>query len=191
MPLAFASAVPVKTDQGEASPQPTMPALVAILTMAPGIDSSMSPTPCRRFILSGQRTTSTPTPVMRSSLMTVPRQRAIGADCALLARLYLVRTDPYNLRVRWAAAAQEGRRGYGNRRREENGRRDRRRDGRRDRRQLPAAQGTRRRAHRVRKPGRRHLLRQRRLLQRLLGGADLDAGDHPQRAQMARRSAGP
>ena len=69
MPLALASAVPVNTDHGAASPQPEMPASVSILTIAPGIDSSMSPTPWRRFILSGQRTTSTESPVMRRSLM--------------------------------------------------------------------------------------------------------------------------
>src|SRR5215471_19442778 len=67
MPVALASAVPVKTDHGDASPHPTMSLLVLILTIAPGIDSSISPTPCRRFIFRGQRTTSTAMPVMRSS----------------------------------------------------------------------------------------------------------------------------
>src|SRR5262245_17495545 len=95
MPVALASAVPVKTDHGEASPHPTIPALVLILTMAPGIDSSMSPTPCRRFILSGHRTTSTETPMMRNSPMAALtiydacRVRWVG--------LYLVLRDPYNL----------------------------------------------------------------------------------------------
>src|SRR6516225_807147 len=70
MALALASAVPVNTDHGAASPQPVMPALVVILTIAPGIDWPISPTPCRRRILSGQRTTSTATPAMLSSLMT-------------------------------------------------------------------------------------------------------------------------
>src|SRR5262245_21858382 len=70
MPVALASAVPVKTDHGATSPHPTTPALVVIFTMAPGIESSMSPTPCRRFILSGHLTTSTATPVIRNSLMT-------------------------------------------------------------------------------------------------------------------------
>src|ERR1700730_17932499 len=78
--LALASAVPVNTDQGDASPHPTIPALVLIFTMAPGIDPSMSPTPCRRFILSGQRTRSTEIPEMRSSLMACPRRPVMSAE---------------------------------------------------------------------------------------------------------------
>src|SRR5262245_31496576 len=97
MPVALASAVPVKTDHGATSPQPTTPALVVIFTMAPGIESSMSPTPCRRFILSGHLTTSTATPVIRNSLMT-DLERPEPARSRRIARLYLVRHDPQNRR---------------------------------------------------------------------------------------------
>src|SRR5579871_7049805 len=69
MPSALASAVPVNTDHGAASPQPTMPASVVSLTMTPPIARSMSPTPCRRFILSGQLTRPTSSPVILRSLI--------------------------------------------------------------------------------------------------------------------------
>ena len=53
---AFASAVPEKTDQGAASPQPTRPSRVVSFRITPGRLRSTSPTPCRRFMRNGQRT---------------------------------------------------------------------------------------------------------------------------------------
>src|SRR4051812_32381345 len=74
---------------------------------------------------------------------------------------------------------------------EEDDRRDRRRHGRRRGGELPAARGPRRVPRRARQSRRGHLLRQRRLPQRLLGGADVDAGHDPQRAALAHRPDGP
>src|SRR6476661_504935 len=142
MPLALASAVPVKTDQGEASPQPLMPASVLILTMTPGIDCSMSPTPCRRFILSGQRTTSTATPVIRSLFMTTSMVQGDNATLRDFNSSLAIRK--IGLCTRAACNRRDGE--HGGSGRKEEGSRGRRRHRRGHDGELFAAQGPRGRA---------------------------------------------
>src|SRR5262245_29539420 len=134
MPAALASAVPVNTDQGDASPHPMMSALVLIFTMAPGSDSWISPTPWRRFIFRGQRTTSTATPVMRSSPILFLTLRR---SCRLMWTL----TCPQRSIQSVPARGGPNGRGQHEQQCQEDGGRDRRRYGGRDDGKLLAAQG--------------------------------------------------
>src|SRR6516164_4903265 len=155
--------------------------------MTPGIDPSMSPTPCRRFILSGQRTRSTEIPVMRSSLMACLRrsvmtaERVQGQDFILDGAIHTIR-----LQVSSSSEAVYGKRGS-----QTNRRRDRRRRGWGDFGEFPPAQGSWRHPAGPRQPRRGRLIRQCRVLQWIVRGADVHARHDSQGARLADRSIGP